>query len=110
MFKKNQNEKIEHPEKFKNFDNFLFIEIIDYLSYIREFMSPRMATAEFLAKTDAMLLGFRHGFLISEARTSSCPCCKYWCAGANCPIIRDAWQFFIEEIPNFKVLLVKTEL
>lgn len=73
-------------------------------------MDSRNSTAEFLAKTDAIMVGFGHGLLMSDSQTVSCPCCAYWCTGANCPIVQEAWQYFVEEIPNYKVLLVKTEL
>lgn len=111
MFKKKIKDiRVEHPEKIKNFYDFLLIEIIEYLNYIRDFMNPSSSTAELLAKTDAMLLGFRHAYLIADGRTSFCPCCKYWCAGADCEMVKDAWELFLEEIINLKVFLVKTEL
>lgn len=111
LFKKKEEEdRTIHPAKFKNFDNFLLAELVDYLNYIRAFMNSDSVTAEFMAKTDSMLLGFNHGLQMAESQTVSCRCCKYWCAGANCPIVKEAWDFFIEEIPSFKVLFIKTEL
>lgn len=73
-------------------------------------MNPSNANAEFLAKTDATILGFGHALLMSDTQTLTCPCCPYWCSGANCPIVQEAWQWFAEEVANYKVVLVQTEL
>lgn len=102
-------EPLGHPEKFKNFDRFLYSELIDYLLYIREFMYPQIVTAELLAKTDALIFGFTHALQMSTNHNVYCDCCLYWCAGSNCQIVQEAWQLFLDERSDLNIVYIKTD-
>lgn len=90
-------------EKFENFDEYLFGEIFEFLCLVQPLINATNSKAETLAAVDAMINGLQHA--AAGERGESCPCCKYWCSGTQCPVVQDSWFLFIENLPELKVLM-----
>ena len=103
MMWKRQKRKIDQYN-FQNFDDFIFGEIYDFLRKVQPLMNSSNTTVETLASVDSMIIGMRHAFN-GEQSGESCPCCKYWCSGANCPIVEDAWYMFLKTLPDLKSII-----
>lgn len=103
MIWKNRKEKIKQ-NNFENFDDFLFGEIYDFLDRVQPLANSDNTTANVLAAIDSMLIGMRHASF-GENYGESCPCCKYWCAGTKCPLIQEAWDLFLQTLPEIKSLI-----
>lgn len=93
----------QKTDKFENFDQYIFGEIFEFLSLVYPMINVTNSKAETLAAVDAMIMGLRHA--ADGEQGESCPCCKYWCSGTQCPVVQDSWYLFLENLPELKVLI-----
>lgn len=102
MWKKRK--KKQDQFNFENFDDFIFDEIYNFLDKVQPLINVSNSTAETLACVDSMIIGVRHA-IYGEEMGEYCYCCKHWCLGAECPVVKEAWSLFLQTLPDLKSVI-----
>lgn len=103
MMWKRRKRKIDQYN-FENFDDFIFDEIYKFLDKVQPLINSTNSTVETLASVDSIIIGIRHA-MYGEQMGEYCHCCKHWCLGAQCPVVKESWLMFLQTLPDLKSII-----